>query len=192
MQELAVLVGKEESGRLQDITLTADKTLTKLLDFDAFADAVPVFQGWESTSFVAIANRIHRRVIQRIFLLSRPGESAINGLAKAVRVLDRQRESFGDAMTSKDRMLSVRSTVPEIHAVLTHVASEIGDSDFLKAADALTALHDVHGERDLEAIYRLQDRGLYISQLEKAILGTHNYSFRPNVNTCEVYCKHGD
>lgn len=190
-QELAVLVGREEVDRLLDITLTADKTLNKFLDFGAFADSVPVFQGWESTSFVAIANRVYRRLIQRICLLSPSTGMVIDNLTEAIRVLDRQRESFGAATTSKDRMLAVRPTVPEVHAALTRAASELEDSDFLKAVDTLAALHDVHGERNLDVLYRLQERGLYISQLEKVILGTHNYSFRPNVNTCGVYCEHG-
>lgn len=190
-QELAVLVGQEEADRLREATLVTDKVLAELLGFSSFMDVVPVFQGWEATSFVAIANRINRRVIQRMCLLSRPSGVAISGLVEAVRILDRQRESFGAAMASKDRLLAVQSTMPEVQALLNCAASEIGRPEFFKAVDALADLHDLHGERNLDAIYGLQERGLYISQLEKVILGTHSYSFRPNDNTCGVYCGHG-
>ncbi|MFD7507752.1 hypothetical protein ACFV5N_00160 [Streptomyces sp. NPDC059853] len=188
-KELTVLVGSEEAERLPKLARTAGPTLTGLVGLRAFTDAAPTFHGWEATSFTAIANRLHRRVLQRL-ALSALDEEQEPALARAVQVLDRQRMDISRAGTSQDRMLAAQPAVSEIRTTLSRAAAGQEDPVLLAGIEALAEHHDVHGARDLDAIHSLRSCGVYISPLETVIIGTHHYAFRPNEYTCKAYCDH--
>jgi nucleoside diphosphate kinase len=189
-RELAALVGAPEAQRLRTINEFADGALLDLVSVESFRNGAPVFGGPQATSFPAIANRIYQRVIQRICFSGELDKSTVHGLARTADLLEEQRRALAGTRDGVERMRTARATVPAVATALTTAARAIEDQVFANGISALSHLYNLHGERDVESILAMTRRGLYLSPMEKVVVGSHHYAFRPNTHLCKVYCVH--
>lgn len=187
VRELAILVGPAVSAQLLAVARSADPRLDELLGATAMESCLPAFSGWAAISFAVIANKLRRRVVQQLALGVHKDAAALDRLAWAQRLLADEERALAAAPTSGARLEIARRADPDIHADLRAVAAGSGSNTLVVALDSLSQLYRLNGERDLDSVLALQELGVYLSPLEKVIVESHCYAFRPGSDLVRIY-----
>ena len=103
-QELAILLGDADGGRLRELASTGDGEIDDLVGLTALGPSLPATTGWEVLSFPAVANRVRRRALQRLALRSRSDPAALAALRSAHGMLAEETVAIGSLPTSLRRM----------------------------------------------------------------------------------------
>lgn len=183
-RELTNLLGAS-ADRLIELAHSADPVVERLLGIEATQAALPAFQGREATSFPAVANRLQRRIVQRVARESSGDVFPL--LTSALTSLDDQRMAFERKSTSRERMLAALQWRAEIQAALAATAEAHGDPGLRAAVDALGAMYRLDGDRRLDVTEALRRHGVYVSALEAVIVRSHDYAFRPSDELTPIY-----
>lgn len=187
LRELAVLVGADSAARLGTVVRSDDPDLRGLLGVEALVGCLPAFSGWEAISFAAIANKLRRRVAQHLALAMHDNPDVLDILMAAQRRLVAEYSAITASPTSGARLELGRRTSPAVHASLAAAARHHGDEVVLGALGALAELYRLDGARNIENILAVSTRGVHFSQLERVILESHSYAFRPGRETLRIY-----
>lgn len=188
VRELPILVGSPETERLLRYVLAPPELqLPQVVGVPALLECLPATGGWEAISFPVIANRLRGRLLQWLALKLWTDTDAGLALSDVHSLLTAEREGVRAQMTSAERLVVAMSANARIHSGLAALAERIRDDVVLDAASALSELYDLHGERQPDAIFALADRGIYLSMLEKVIIESHTYAFRPNSEINALY-----
>ncbi|MEU0214007.1 nucleoside-diphosphate kinase [Streptomyces sp. NPDC006265] len=189
LRELDILFGAEEAEHLLHVcdALPGNSRVVGLTGVRSLFDALPAFHGPDATSFQAIAQRIRRRVIMRLAAaLHRDGE-ALSELQRAREALTRQQHALAGCTTTDERMLCAQRTDRAIHDPLARAAVRHGEQGLIAGVEALSDLHELHGQRQPEAVAALTGHGVYISPLERVMVESHSYAFRRNKEIEGIY-----
>ena len=186
-RELVILVGADDAKRLRAMALAGPAGNTGLLGVATLRDSLPALHGWEAISFPETANRIRRRIVSSLALASWEDPESTSLLIAAQASLDEERDLVAARSTSLKRMLLAQQTNASIHENLTAVAAKLGLQALLTGLDALAALYDLDGDRDVAPVLALADHGVFVSALEKMVLDSHAVSFRPHEDLAAVY-----
>jgi nucleoside diphosphate kinase len=159
--ELAYLVGREDALALQARAEAAEPTGEPVLD--QLHMVVPAYAGWEAISFPMAANRLRCRAVQRRYT------------PEAHRALFLERQALLAARGAADRLRVAQAANPTVHAAVLAAA----DPAWVPGLEALAALYEVNGPRDLAAIEALRGQGLYLSEQELVTLDAHGHAYFP-------------
>lgn len=153
--ELAYLVGQADAAGL----VGAGPERAPLLGVAQLERCLPAYGGRDALSFPAVANRIRCRVIQKLAATA----PDIDRLLQAQQVLDRERAALdGEAAPAARMKLGIE-----------HDAALGGLLPDLPGLAALSALYDVAGVRDVNAVRTLD---IYLSGSEKLTLEAQAYT----------------
>lgn len=186
-RELELLLGADEACLLMSAPTPLRPELASVAGEAALAASLPAAGDWESVSFPAIANRIRRRVVQRLAVLLGHDATVLRSLFRAQALLDAERGRLAAGTTSRMRLLTAISANSAICAELAAVVTALGDDVLTRGLDALSDLFDLRAPRRPEAVLALAHRGVYIGPLERVIVSCHAHAFRPNAEIDELY-----
>jgi nucleoside diphosphate kinase len=187
VRELTVMVGADAAAQLISIARSSNPDVAQLVGVRTLVGCLPAFSGWAAISFVAIANKLRRRALMSLALALRDSPDALDVLAGAQRSLAAELEAITAAPTSVARMRFARRVSPSLHRSLAAAAEELGNEVMLSALAALADLYRLDGARDLDGVLALSQCGVYISPLERVILESHCYAFRPSRELADLY-----
>jgi hypothetical protein len=187
LRELRILVDEAGAEQLLSAAGSADPRVGRLVGVDAMLGFLPEFSGWQAISFPAIANRIRLRIVARLALALADDAQAISLLAAANTRLVAQQRQLAAAATSQERLSAAQAENTMIHHYLAAAAARFGDALVLDGVAMLSELHQLHGERRTQAVFAMTSRGVYISPLERTIIDSHQYAFRPNKEIDDIY-----
>lgn len=186
-RELELLVGADEARLLMAAPTPLGPELASVAGEAVLAASLPAAGDWESVSFPAIANRIRRRVVQRLAVLLAQDDAVLQSLVRAQELLDAERGSLAAGTTSRMRLLTAISVNSAISTELAVAVAALDDEVLARGLDALSGLFELRAPRRPEAVLALADRGVYIGPLERVIVSCHAHAFRPNAEIDELY-----
>jgi nucleoside diphosphate kinase len=186
LAELSILVGPRDAERLRGLAVTGAPA--DLLGTDALHESLPVWQSWEAISFVAVMNRVRRRVVQWLAVATCARGADLDALRTASSRLADESKTLGQLSTAVERMQAAHRSNAEIHASLAAGAAALPDRGGVTAGlAAIEALYRLGGDRDLAALWALADDGVYISRQERAIIEMHAFTFRSHPDLDRFY-----
>lgn len=185
IKELSNIFGREAAGRLISLATSRGEQAVEMLGLKALLSSVPSFSGKEAISFPAIVNRVRRRLVQRLCVLLE--DSHHSDLLQAHRMLSDEQGRLAAAALPMRRLLIAQDVNDRIHATLVGVAAKTDNVAISAGLDAITAMFDLYGPREPEAIFALSEVGIYISPLEKVVIQSHSYAFRPSDELEHIY-----
>lgn len=190
-RELALLVGPAALDSFISAARSETPDIDGLVGIDALNGCVPAFTGWAAVSYVAIANKIRRRIVQWLALATHRDGRCLGILSTTQRLLTAEAQSFATAATSARRLdLAVRGN-PIIHSHIAAVAGSCGSDTIIDGVNALDELYRLDGPRRVDAVLAMSGVGIYLSPLEKVIIESHSYSFRPGRELMALYANQG-
>ena len=183
--ELANMLGPAVATHLVELAVQPLAEPAGVLDAEGLARCMPAFAGPAAISFPAIANRIRARIAQRLLVVD--PRAAAEPLAAVPGLLSSERRSLAGLATARERMLAAREASPALHEALRAAARGAREAALAAALDALAELFELDGRRGPEPLFDLPRHAVYLSPLERVIIQSHDYAFRPSTDLAGMY-----
>lgn len=155
---------------------------------DSFLASCPDYSGRSAISFASIANKVYRRIVERLWLMEWRNTRRLAVLAELRKLLSTHKRLIEEQSAVEERLVAGRTLSRKIVELLQPLVADPSRLSLRVGLDAVHALEEVHGDRDLDPVWDLSQNGIFLSQLERVILLSQGYSLRPSDHLCPVYC----